>query len=335
MSVTLLAIESSCDDTAAAVVRDGSVLSNIVSSQAIHLRYGGVVPELASRAHQAQIVPVVDAALREAGVLPDQLNAIAFTRGPGLMGSLLVGVSFAKAMALSLGIPLIDVHHLQAHVLAQFGALPHPSFPFLCLLVSGGHTQVIMVKSHLNMEVLGSTLDDAAGEAFDKAGKMLGLDYPAGPAIDQLAPLGTPRFSLPHPHLPNYDLSFSGFKTAVRILIEKGIREDPDFVSSNLSDICSSVRHHIVEILLSVLFRASADTGVKHLTLAGGVSANTLLRERFLAIGVEKQCQTYLPPLAFSTDNAAMIGIAGHYKFLAGQFADLSAKAEARIPLVP
>lgn len=333
MSVTLLAIESSCDDTAAAVVRDGVVLSNVVNSQVIHLRYGGVVPELASRAHQAQIVPVVDAALKEAGTDPKELNAIAFTRGPGLMGSLLVGVSFAKAMALSLSIPLVEVHHLQAHVLAQFGTLPHPDFPFLCLLVSGGHTQIILVKSHLDMEVLGSTLDDAAGEAFDKTGKMLGLDYPAGPEIDRLAALGEPSFSLPHPQLSGYDLSFSGFKTAVRQLIEKGIKEDPDFVSRRLPEICSSVRHHIVEILLAVLFRAAENTGITHLSLAGGVSANSLLRERFLALGNARNLHTYLPPVSLSTDNAAMIGIAGHYKYVAGQFADLHAKAEARIAL--
>lgn len=332
MSVTLLAIESSCDDTAAAVVQDGVVRSNVVSSQTIHLKYGGVVPELASRAHQAQIVPVVDLALREAGVGMADLNGIAFTRGPGLMGSLLVGVSFAKGVALSLGIPLVEVHHLQAHVLAQFATPPFPSFPFLCLLVSGGHTQIIQVNNHLDMVVIGSTLDDAAGEAFDKTGKMLGLDYPAGPVIDRLALEGTARFTLPHPQLSGYAFSFSGFKTAVRLLIEKGFQADPEFLKKHLPDICASVRHHIVEILMEVLFRAADETGIRTLTLAGGVSANSLLRERFTALGKAKGMGTFLPPLAMSTDNAAMIGIAGHYKYMAGRFADLSVKAEARIP---
>ncbi|MBP6183436.1 MAG: tRNA (adenosine(37)-N6)-threonylcarbamoyltransferase complex transferase subunit TsaD [Saprospiraceae bacterium] len=331
MSIVLLAIESSCDDTSAAIIRDGKVLSNVTTSQDIHAMYGGVVPELASRAHQVHIVPVVASALEQAGLSLNDLSGIAFTRGPGLMGSLMVGVSFAKGLALSRNLPLIEVHHLHAHVLAQFANEPYPEFPFICLLVSGGHTQIMLVESHLNMTKLGTTLDDAAGEAFDKTGKLMGLEYPAGPQIDVLASSGQAIYSFPHPKLAGYDFSFSGFKTSVRNFIAQGVQQDPMFLKSQLSNICASVQHHIVEILLSTLARAAKDYNIRTLTIAGGVSANSKLRSRFEEIGREKGWEIFIPPLAYSTDNAAMIGIAGYFKFLEGEFTDLSAKAEARI----
>jgi N6-L-threonylcarbamoyladenine synthase len=331
MSIVLLAIESSCDDTSAAIIRDGKVLSNVTTSQDIHAMYGGVVPELASRAHQVHIVPVVASALEQAGLSLNDLSGIAFTRGPGLMGSLMVGVSFAKGLALSRNLPLIEVHHLHAHVLAQFANEPYPEFPFICLLVSGGHTQIMFVESHLNMTKLGTTLDDAAGEAFDKTGKLMGLEYPAGPQIDVLASSGQAIYSFPHPKLAGYDFSFSGFKTSVRNFIAQGVQQDPMFLTTQLSNICASVQHHIVEILLSTLARAAKDYNIRTLTIAGGVSANSKLRSRFEEIGRDHDWKIFIPPLAYSTDNAAMIGIAGYYKFLEGQFTDLSAKAEARI----
>ena len=331
MSIVLLAIESSCDDTSAAIIRDGKVLSNVTTSQDIHAMYGGVVPELASRAHQVHIVPVVASALEQAGLSLNDLSGIAFTRGPGLMGSLMVGVSFAKGLALSRNLPLIEVHHLHAHVLAQFANEPYPEFPFICLLVSGGHTQIMLVESHLNMTKLGTTLDDAAGEAFDKTGKLMGLEYPAGPQIDVLASSGQAIYSFPHPKLAGYDFSFSGFKTSVRNFIAQGVQQDPMFLKSQLSNICASVQHHIVEILLSTLARAAKDYNIRTLTIAGGVSANSKLRSRFEEIGREQGWEIFIPPLAYSTDNAAMIGIAGYFKFLEGEFTDLSAKAEARI----
>lgn len=333
MSVIILAIESSCDDTAAAVIIDGHVASNILADQHVHAQYGGVVPELASRAHQANIIPVVDAALRESGVSPDQLSAIAFTRGPGLMGSLMVGVSFAKGLALSHGIPLIDVHHLHAHVLAHFAEPPVPTFPFLCLLVSGGHTQIIKVTDHLSLEVLGSTQDDAAGEAFDKAGKLLGLGYPAGPLIDKHGREGSVRFDFPHPHLSGYQYSFSGIKTSIRYFLEAEMKKDPGFIHANLADLCASIQYHIVEILLEKLIRAADDTGIQTVTIAGGVSANSRLRVRLAEIGTQKGWTTFVPPMAYSTDNAAMIGITGYFKYVKGEFASLAVKPEARLPL--
>lgn len=330
MSITILAIESSCDDTSAAVVKDGRVLSNIVSSQEAHRLYGGVVPELASRAHQENIVPVVQMALSEAGIARRELNAIAFTRGPGLMGSLLVGLSFAKGMALSLNIPMIEVHHMQAHILAHFIEAPTPSFPFLCLTVSGGHTQIVVVRDYLDMELIGQTLDDAAGEAFDKTGKMLGLPYPAGPEIDKLSQLGEVSFRFPEPSVPGLDFSFSGLKTAIRNFLQKEEARDPDFRKNRMSDICASVQHSIVQILLNKLELAVKETGIKEVAIAGGVSANSGLRKALAERGAQNQWQVYIPKVAYSTDNAAMIGIAAYHRYLQGLFVDQSVEPLAR-----
>lgn len=330
MSTSILAIESSCDDTSAAVIRDGSVLSNLVSSQEAHRLYGGVVPELASRAHQEHIVPVVSLALEEAGLIAADLDAIAFTRGPGLMGSLLVGLSFAKGMALSLDIPLIEVHHMQAHILAHFLEEPKPDFPFLCLTVSGGHTQIVVVKDHLEMELIGQTLDDAAGEAFDKTGKMLGLPYPAGPEIDKLAQQGEPRFSFTEPSVPGLDFSFSGLKTAIRNFLQKAAKENADFQKENMADICASVQNSITTILLNKLEQASAQTGIQTIAIAGGVSANSGLRKELLARGEKNNWKVFIPKMAYSTDNAAMIGITAWYKYQKGLFSDQSVEPLAR-----
>ncbi len=319
-NVTILAIESSCDDTSAAVVQNGKVLSNIVANQDVHKRYGGVVPEVASRAHQVHIVPVVEVALQQAGVSKEELDAIAFTRGPGLIGSLLVGVSFAKAFAMSLKLPLIEVHHMQAHVLAHFAEDPKPKFPFLCLTVSGGHTQIVLVRDYYNMEVLGQTIDDAAGEAFDKTGKLLGLDYPAGPLIDRLAQQGTPRFEFPEPQIPNLDFSFSGLKTSILYFLKKELESNPNFISENLADICASVQARIVSILLKKLKKAARETGVREIAIAGGVSANSGLRKGLTELGAKEGWHTYIPKFEFCTDNAAMIGITGYYKFLKEEF---------------
>ncbi|HHJ51142.1 MAG TPA: tRNA (adenosine(37)-N6)-threonylcarbamoyltransferase complex transferase subunit TsaD [Phaeodactylibacter sp.] len=317
----LLAIESSCDDTSAAVIGDGAVLSNVIAGQDIHRAYGGVVPEAASRAHFESIIPVVDAALQRANVRKKQLDAIAFTRGPGLLGSLMVGVSFAKALALALGIPIIDVHHLQAHVLAHFAEEPKPSFPFLCLTVSGGHTQIVLVRSPLEMEVLGKTLDDAAGEAFDKAGRMMGLPYPAGPEIDQLSQNGIARFAFPEPKIRGLDFSFSGLKTAIRYFLRDETAKNPDFIRENLPDIAASVQDTIVRILMSKLKRAAKETGISEIAIAGGVAANSGLRQALLREGEKRNWKVYIPRIEYCTDNAAMIGMAGYYKFLAGEFA--------------
>jgi len=330
MAVTILAIESSCDDTSAALIRDGAVLSNVLASQEVHRQYGGVVPEIASRAHQAHIVPVVDAALRQGGVRLEELSAVAFTRGPGLIGSLLVGVSFAKALALSRNLPLLDVHHIHAHVLAHFATQPAPSFPFLCLVVSGGHTQIMRVHDYLHLEIIGQTLDDAAGEAFDKTGKMLGLDYPAGPIIDQLARNGTPRFSFPEPQIPGLDFSFSGLKTSILYFLRKQKEENPSFLEEALADICASVQDRIVRILMRKLTKAAKETGITEIALAGGVAANSGLREALLAEGKKRGWNTYIPPLQYCTDNAAMIGIVGYYKFLHGEFASQEVAPQAR-----
>ncbi len=317
----LLAIESSCDDTSAAVIGDGAVLSNVIAGQDIHRVYGGVVPEAASRAHFESIIPVVDAALQRANVRKKQLDAIAFTRGPGLLGSLMVGVSFAKALALALGIPIIDVHHLQAHVLAHFAEEPKPSFPFLCLTVSGGHTQIVLVRSPLEMKVLGKTLDDAAGEAFDKAGRMMGLPYPAGPEIDQLSQNGVTRFAFPEPKIRGLDFSFSGLKTAIRYFLRDETAKNPDFIRENLHDIAASVQDTIVRILMSKLKRAAKETGISEIAIAGGVAANSGLRQALLREGEKRNWKVYIPRIEYCTDNAAMIGMAGYYKFLAGEFA--------------
>lgn len=328
---TILAIESSCDDTSAAVIRDGEVLSNITAGQAIHKEYGGVVPEFASRAHQVNIVPTVQAALRQAGLDGPDLDAVAFTRGPGLMGSLIVGVSFAKAYALSLNLPLIEVHHMQAHVLAHFAEAPRPPLPFLCLTVSGGHTQIVLVRDYLEQEVIGRTLDDAAGEAFDKTGKLLGLDYPAGPVIDRLAREGQARFSFPEPQIPGLDFSFSGLKTAILYFLRDRQKEDPAFVADNLADICASVQERIVSILMNKLVVAAEQTGIQSIAIAGGVSANSGLRHALEREGAARGWQTYIPRLAYCTDNAAMIGITAYYKYLAGDFSDQGVEPAARL----
>lgn len=330
MAVTILGIESSCDDTAAAVVRNGMVLSNIVANQDVHREYGGVVPELASRAHQANIVPVVDLALRRAGIRREELSAVAFTRGPGLIGSLLVGVSFAKGLALSLGIPLIEVNHMTAHVLAHFAEKPYPSFPFLCLTVSGGHTQIVRVDDYLDMTVLGQTLDDAAGEAFDKTGKLLGLPYPAGPQIDRLARQGTPRFDFPEPQIEGLDFSFSGLKTSILYFLKRELAGNPGFITENLPDICASVQDRIVSILLNKLERAAEQTGISEVAMAGGVSANSLLRQRLDETGRRLGWTTYIPRFEYCTDNAAMIAVTGYYKFLRGAFAGHEVEPVAR-----
>lgn len=328
---TLLAIESSCDDTSAAVVRDGRVLSNVTASQSIHQEFGGVVPEYASRAHQTHIIPTVQAAIARAGIKPAELTAVAFTRGPGLIGSLLVGVSFAKAYALALGLPLIEVNHLQAHVLAHFAEDPKPDFPFLCLTVSGGHTQIVLVRDYLDQEIIGRTIDDAAGEAFDKTGKMLGLPYPAGPEIDRLARKGTSRFDFAKPQVPGLDFSFSGLKTSVLYYLRKQLKKEPDFVRDNLADICASVQERIVGILLEKLAQASDQTGIKEIAIAGGVSANSELRAGLTAWGAERGWRTYIPAFEYCTDNAGMIGVTAHFKYLAGEFADQDVVPAARL----
>lgn len=330
MSITILAIESSCDDTSAAVLRDGEVLSNYVANQEAHSVYGGVVPEVASRAHQINIVPVVELALQKAGVNKRELDAVAFTRGPGLIGSLLVGTAFAKAYALSLGIPLVEANHMQAHVLAHFAEPPKPSFPFLCLTVSGGHTQLVLVHSHLDMEVIGHSLDDAAGEAFDKTGKLLGLDYPAGPLIDRLAQKGKPVFDFPEPQIPGLDFSFSGLKTAILYFLRQEKANNPDFIGENLTDICASVQNRIVSILLKKLALAADQAGVREVAIAGGVSANSALRAGLEQLGKEKGWNTYIPRFEYCTDNAGMIAVAGYYKYLEGAFASQDVEPLAR-----
>jgi N6-L-threonylcarbamoyladenine synthase len=328
MAVTILAIESSCDDTSVAVLRDGCVLSNLIANQEIHMSYGGVVPELASRAHQANIVPVTHQAVVRAGIKNEDINAVAFTRGPGLLGSLLVGTSFAKGFALALSIPLIEVNHLQAHVLAHFilekdKEKKIPSFPFLCLLVSGGHTRIIVMKSHLEMEVIGNTIDDAAGEAFDKCGKVMGFSYPAGPIIDKLAKEGNCNaFKFAKPSVKGLDFSFSGLKTSFLYFLRDRIKEDPDFVEKNRADLCASLQHIIVSILISKLVKASASTGIKEIGIAGGVSANSGLREGMKEEAEKRNWNLFVPEFRYTTDNAAMIGITGYYKYLRGEFCD-------------
>ncbi len=317
----LLAIESSCDDTSAAVLKNGVILSNVVTSQIEHEKYGGVVPEVASRAHMINIVPVVDTALEKAKINSKDLNAIAFTRGPGLMGALIVGVSFAKAFALALDIPLIEVNHLQAHVLAHFIEEPKPDFPFLCLTVSGGHTQIVLVKDPLDMEIIGQTRDDAAGEAFDKTGKMLELGYPAGPVVDKLAREGEPIFDFPEPEIPGLDFSFSGLKTAVMYFLQREIKQNPNFIKENLNNLCASIQHRIVSILINKLKKAAKQTGIKEVAIAGGVSANSLLRSSLQKTGEALDWQTYIPRFEYCTDNAAMIGMAAYFKYLKGEFA--------------
>lgn len=334
-NLTILAIESSCDDTSAAVIQQGKIVSNITASQTVHEQYGGVVPELASRAHQQHIVPVVDAALQQAQTTPANLDAVAVTIGPGLMGSLLVGVSFAKAMALALDIPLIGINHMQAHILAHFIDDPKPPFPFLCLTVSGGHTQIVKVNDYLDMEVVGETIDDAAGEAFDKTAKMLGLPYPGGPLIDQLAQKGNPEaftFTDPKAHRP-FDFSFSGLKTAVLYQLNRHTANDPQFIANHLPDICASVQHTIVRILLKRLKAAAKYYQISHIAIAGGVSANSELRRAIADLGKRHRWTVYIPQFQYCTDNAAMIAMAAHYHYLAGNFAPQTLSPLARMPL--
>jgi N6-L-threonylcarbamoyladenine synthase len=312
------------------VARGGAVLSNCIANQDVHRQYGGVVPEVASRAHQANIIPVVELALKKAGVAKNDIHAVAFTRGPGLMGSLLVGTSFAKAFALSLDLPLIEVNHIQAHVLAHFAEDPKPRFPFLCLTVSGGHTQIALVRDFLDMEIIGETLDDAAGEAFDKSGKLLGLGYPAGPLIDKLAREGQPLFPFPEPAVPGLNFSFSGLKTSILYFLKKKVAENPHFVTGNLADICASVQASIVTILLKKLRKAARQTGIKEIAIAGGVSANSGLRRALEEMGEKEGWTTYIPAFQFCTDNAGMIGVAAYYKYLAGEFCGQDAVPFAR-----
>lgn len=324
--VVILGIESSCDDTSAAVIRNGELLSNVVASQGVHEEYGGVVPELASRAHQQNIVPVVDTALKRAGVERSQLSAVAFTRGPGLMGSLLVGTSFAKGFARSLDLPMIEVNHLQGHILAHFIKQPGeeievPQFPFLCLLVSGGNSQIVRVDSFSKMEIIGQTIDDAAGEAMDKCSKVMGFGYPGGPIIDKYARQGNPKaFTFSKPNIPGYDYSFSGLKTSFLYNLRDWVKDDLDFIEKNKEDLCASLERTIVEILMKKLKQAAKDTGIKQVAVAGGVSANTGLRNAFLDYSKRFGWKVFIPRFSYTTDNAAMIAVAGHYKYLAGDF---------------
>ncbi|MDX1910999.1 MAG: tRNA (adenosine(37)-N6)-threonylcarbamoyltransferase complex transferase subunit TsaD [Saprospiraceae bacterium] len=327
---TILAIESSCDDTSAAIVRDGRVLSNCVANQEAHRQFGGVVPEVASRAHQVNIIPVVDMALKKAGVEKSEISAVAFTRGPGLLGSLLVGTSFAKSFALSRNLPLIEVNHMQAHVLAHFAEDPKPAFPFLCLTVSGGHTQIVLVRDFLDMEIIGQTLDDAAGEAFDKSGKLLGLGYPAGPLIDKHAREGQPCYPFPEPAISGLDFSFSGLKTSILYFLKKETAAHPGFIEENLADICASIQDSIITILLKKLRKAARQTGIREIAIAGGVSANSGLRKALAEWGEKEGWNTYIPAFQYCTDNAGMIGVTAYYKFLAGQFCGQDAAPYAR-----
>jgi N6-L-threonylcarbamoyladenine synthase len=319
--ISILAIESSCDETSASIIVNGKVLNNIVATQSVHEKYGGVVPELASRAHQENLIPVVHEALSTAGISKKELAAIAVTRGPGLMGSLLVGVSFAKAFAKALDIPLIDVNHMQAHVLAHFIAEPRPNFPFICLTVSGGHTQLVLVKDHLTMELIGETQDDAVGEAFDKTAKLLGLPYPGGPVLDRYAKEGNPKaFTFPVTRMPGLNYSFSGIKTAVLYFLRDRLAENPNFIIENLPDLCASIQYTLVEMLLIKLKEAMKQYGITEVAIAGGVSANSGLRAALSALSLRKGWTLYVPDFEYCTDNAAMIAMAAHFKYLRGDF---------------
>lgn len=334
MHPIILAIESSCDETSAAVIRNGKVLNNIIASQTVHQKYGGVVPELASRAHQQNIVMVVEEAIGKSDVKKTDLSAIAFTRGPGLIGSLMVGVSFAKGMALALNIPLIEVNHMQAHVLAHFIDEPVPSFPFLCLTVSGGHTQIVLVRDYLEMEVIGQTHDDAVGEAFDKAAKIMGMPYPGGPLVDQYAQRGNPgAYRFPDTSMPGLDFSFSGIKTAFLYFLRDEKKKNPNFVSDHLADICASLQHSLVSMLLAKLALASQRTGISNIAIAGGVAANSGLRKSLQELAAEKGWTVFIPAFEYCTDNAAMIAMAAHFKLLKGEFASLDITPLARMPL--
>lgn len=333
-NIYILGIESSCDDTAAAVLHNGKILSNIVATQEVHKQYGGVVPELASRAHQQNIVPVIHQAIARANIDKKDVSAIAFTRGPGLMGSLLVGTSFAKSLSLGLGIPLIEVNHMQAHILAHFieeENFKKPSFPFLALTISGGHTQIVKVSNYFDMEVIGETTDDAVGEAFDKSAKILGLPYPGGPLIDKYAKEGNPKaFPFPNPKVSGLNFSFSGFKTSVLYFVQKQTKENPDFIAENLKDICASIQFSIVRILMDKLKKAVKQTGINQIAIAGGVSANSGIRNALMDAEKRYGWNCFIPKFEYTTDNAAMIAIAGHYKYLEEDFSDYSITAQAR-----
>lgn len=329
--IIILGIESSCDETSASICRNGEVLSNIIATQSIHTAYGGVVPELASRAHMQNIVPVVDDAIRNAGITLQDVDAIAFTQAPGLIGALLVGAGFAKSLAISLHIPVIGVHHMQAHVLSNLIEKPVPEFPFLCLTVSGGHTQIVLCRSPLDFEILGETIDDAAGEAFDKTAKLLGLPYPGGPLIDKYAATGNPeKFQFAEPQIEGLNFSFSGLKTSVLYFLQKEVKQNPDFIQQNLHDLCASVQHTIIKILLKKLKKASLETGIRAICLAGGVSANKGLRSALQEMAIKYHWQVHIPSFEFCTDNAAMIALTGYHYFLNGKFSSLRASASAR-----
>jgi len=330
----LLAIESSCDETSAAIMVDGELKSNVISTQLIHSEWGGVVPELASRAHQKSIIPVVQEALQKANINKNDLNAIAFTRGPGLLGALMVGTSFAKSLALSLNIPLIEVNHMQAHVLAHFIEEPRPQFPFLCLTVSGGHTQLVWVEGPLTMQIIGETQDDAVGEAFDKTAKLLGLPYPGGPLIDKLAKEGNPnKYPFPMGEMPGLDFSFSGIKTAILYFLQKEVKLNPNFIDENKADICASVQKTLIEILLRKVKKAMREKNCSSIAIAGGVSANSGLRKRLQELGEENQWEVFIPAFSYCTDNAGMIAMAGHFKFEAGEFCGQDVSPLARYAL--
>lgn len=337
--ITILGIESSCDDTSAAIIRDGVICSNVIAGQAVHERYGGVVPELASRAHQQNIIPVVHDALKQAGITKEEITAVAFTRGPGLLGSLLVGTSFAKGFSSALNIPLVEVNHLQAHVLAHFikedeQDQNQPVFPFLCLLVSGGNSQIILVKSYDDMEIIGKTIDDAAGEAFDKCAKVMGLGYPGGPVVDRLAKLGNPhRFTFSKPRIEGYDYSFSGLKTSFLYFLRDELKKDPDFIEKNKEDLCSSLQKTIIDILMDKLYQASVDLHIKEVAVAGGVSANSGLRNAFEEYSNQYGWKIHIPKFAYTTDNAAMVAITGYYKYLSGEFAAPDVAPYARVSI--
>ncbi|BAX79227.1 tRNA (adenosine(37)-N6)-threonylcarbamoyltransferase complex transferase subunit TsaD [Labilibaculum antarcticum] len=339
MSITILGIESSCDDTSASVLRDGVIYSNITANQDVHMDYGGVVPELASRAHQQNIIPVVHQAMLKAGVTADEIDAVAFTRGPGLMGSLMVGTSFAKGFALSKNIPLIEVNHLQAHILAHFiddlnSKYDHPGFPFLALLVSGGNSQIIVVKDHLEMEVIGETIDDAAGEAFDKCAKVMGLPYPGGPIIDRNAKLGNPlAFEFSRPRIQGLNYSFSGLKTSFLYFVRDRIKENPNFIEENMNDLCASLQYTIVDVLMNKVKKAAKETGIKQVAIAGGVSANSGLQNALKEAADKFRWKVFIPQLGYSLDNAAMIAITGYFKYLKNEFIEQDAAPFARMTI--
>ncbi len=339
MSITILGIESSCDDTSASILKDGVIYSNIIASQTVHMDYGGVVPELASRAHQQNIIPVVHQAMRKAGVTADEIDAVAFTRGPGLLGSLMVGTSFAKGFALSKNIPLIEVNHLQAHILAHFiddlkSKYDHPGFPFLALLVSGGNSQIIVVKDHLEMEVIGETIDDAAGEAFDKCAKVMGLPYPGGPIIDRNAKLGNPlAFEFSRPRIKGLNYSFSGLKTSFLYFVRDRLKENPNFIEENMNDLCASLQYTIVDVLMNKVKKAAKETGIKQVAIAGGVSANSGLQNALKEAADKFKWKVFIPQLGYSLDNAAMIAITGYFKYLKKEFVEQDTAPFARMTI--